>query len=160
MIWNDYKSIIQPIDLSKITSQNIQLSILREDLIHSEISGNKYRKLKYNFLEAEKLGFNKIITFGGAFSNHIAATAAAGKEYGFETIGIIRGEELANKIALQIAANSPEYIDIAKSYSTAKSASFINGILDAVVKELKDELLKLQEQYNDPVRFSPERDKE
>lgn len=98
MIWNDHKSIIQSIDISKITSQNIQLSILREDLIHPEISGNKYRKLKYNFLEAEKLGFKKIITFGGAFSNHISATAAAGKEYGFETIGIIRGEELADKI--------------------------------------------------------------
>lgn len=49
MIWNDHKSIIQSIDISKITSQNIQLSILREDLIHPEISGNKYRKLKYNF---------------------------------------------------------------------------------------------------------------
>ena len=98
MIWNNHKSIIQSIDISKITSQNIQLSILREDLIHPEISGNKYRKLKYNFLEAEKLGFKKIITFGGAFSNHISATAAAGKEYGFETIGIIRGEELADKI--------------------------------------------------------------
>ena len=55
MIWNDYKAQIQNIDIKHLTSQNIQLSILREDLIHPEISGNKYRKLKYNFIEAEKL---------------------------------------------------------------------------------------------------------
>jgi len=47
MIWNDYKAQIQNIDIKHLTSQNIQLSILREDLIHPEISGNKYRKLKY-----------------------------------------------------------------------------------------------------------------
>ena len=134
MIWNDYKSIIQPIDLSKITSQNIQLSILREDLIHSEISGNKYRKLKYNFLEAEKLGFNKIITFGGAFSNHIAATAAAGKEYGFETIGIIRGEELANKIeenaTLRFAKNCGMqlYFISREEYRKKEENSFIESL--------------------------------
>lgn len=98
MIWNDYKAEIQEIDISTITSQNIKLSILREDLNHSEISGNKFRKLKYNLIEADKLGYQKILTFGGAFSNHIAATAAAGKLHGFETIGIVRGEELAAKI--------------------------------------------------------------
>ncbi|WP_413532972.1 1-aminocyclopropane-1-carboxylate deaminase/D-cysteine desulfhydrase [Empedobacter brevis] len=98
MIWNDYKANIQSIDTSHLTSQNIQLSILREDLNHPEISGNKYRKLKYNFIEAENLGFKKVLTFGGAFSNHIAATAAAGKLHQFETIGIIRGEELNNKV--------------------------------------------------------------
>ncbi len=71
------------------------ISIAREDLIHPEISGNKLRKLKYNLLEAERLGKKQILTFGGAYSNHIAATAAAGREFGFETIGIIRGEELS-----------------------------------------------------------------
>lgn len=97
MIWNDFKAQIQPIDITHLTSQNIQLSILREDLIHPEISGNKYRKLKYNFIEAEKHGFKKLLTFGGAFSNHIAATAAAGQLHNFETIGIIRGDELKDK---------------------------------------------------------------
>lgn len=98
MIWKDYKAEIQEIKLPKIADLNVKLSILREDLSHPEISGNKYRKLKYNLIEAEKLGFKKLITFGGAFSNHIAATAAAGKLYNFETIGIIRGEELESKI--------------------------------------------------------------
>ena len=77
---------------------NIKLTVKREDLLHPYISGNKFRKLKYNILEAQKKGSSALLTFGGAYSNHIAATAAAGKEYGFATIGVIRGEELVDKI--------------------------------------------------------------
>ncbi len=76
----------------------ISLFIKREDLIHPHISGNKFRKLKYNLAQAKKENKDTLLTFGGAFSNHILAVAAAGKEYGFETIGIIRGEELKDKI--------------------------------------------------------------
>jgi 1-aminocyclopropane-1-carboxylate deaminase len=76
----------------------IELFIKREDLLHPIISGNKFRKLKYNLAEAKRLGYKKLLTFGGAFSNHIVAVAGAGKEFGFETIGIIRGEELEEKI--------------------------------------------------------------
>ncbi|MEG0852159.1 MAG: pyridoxal-phosphate dependent enzyme, partial [Flavobacterium sp.] len=75
----------------------IEVYVKREDVLHSEISGNKFRKLKYNLTEAKTLGFTKLLTFGGAYSNHIAAVAAAGKEFGFETIGVIRGEELQEK---------------------------------------------------------------
>ena len=78
--------------------RNLTLSIKREDLIHPTVSGNKFRKLKYNLKEAKRQNKQILLTFGGAFSNHIAATAAAGKEFGFETIGVIRGEELAQKI--------------------------------------------------------------
>ena len=77
---------------------NISLTVKREDLLHPHISGNKFRKLKYNILQAKKEGKRSLLTFGGAYSNHIAATAAAGKEYGFATVGIIRGEELVNKV--------------------------------------------------------------
>lgn len=77
---------------------NITLTVKREDLLHPHISGNKFRKLKYNILQAKAEGKTALLTFGGAYSNHIAAAAAAGKEYGFDTIGIIRGEELVNKI--------------------------------------------------------------
>lgn len=70
------------------------LAMLREDLIHSEIPGNKWRKLKYNFLEMQRQGISRLVTFGGAFSNHIAATAACARAHGFESIGIIRGDEL------------------------------------------------------------------
>ena len=76
----------------------IELFIKREDLLHPIISGNKFRKLKYNLAEAKRLGYKKLLTFGGAFSNHIVAVAGAGKEFSFETIGIIRGEELEEKI--------------------------------------------------------------
>lgn len=77
---------------------SISVAIKREDLIHPFVSGNKFRKLKYNLLEAKKEKHETVLTFGGAFSNHIAAVAYAGKENGFKTIGIIRGEELQDKI--------------------------------------------------------------
>jgi len=68
------------------------ISILRLDMIHREVSGNKWFKLKYNLREAKLQGNDTVITFGGAFSNHIAATAYACKETGLKCIGIIRGE--------------------------------------------------------------------
>jgi len=83
---------LQDINDAVTKNHGIRLYILRADLNHSTISGNKLFKLKYNLLEAEKKGIKTLLTFGGAFSNHISATAAAGKEYGFKTIGIIRGE--------------------------------------------------------------------
>ncbi len=72
----------------------IRLYLKRDDLIHPLISGNKWRKLKYNLAEARQLGHRTLLTFGGAFSNHLAATAAAGQLAGFRTIGIVRGDEL------------------------------------------------------------------
>lgn len=78
-------------------SDKVCLCIKREDLIHPEISGNKYWKLLYNIQNylAEEVRHPFIITFGGAFSNHIAAVAALGRIFGIPTLGIIRGEELA-----------------------------------------------------------------
>ena len=81
-----------------LKNTSVKLFIRREDLIHPFVSGNKFRKLKYNLLEAKNQKKTTLLTFGGAFSNHIAATASAGKQNGFNTIGIIRGEELASKI--------------------------------------------------------------
>lgn len=78
--------------------RNIEVYIKREDLIHPFVSGNKFRKLKYNLVQAKKQNVSTLLTFGGAFSNHIAAVAAAGKLQGFKTIGIIRGDELADKV--------------------------------------------------------------
>lgn len=77
----------------------ITLEIKREDLLHPFVSGNKFRKLKYNVLQAKAENQTVLLTFGGAFSNHIAAVAYAGKEQGFETIGVIRGDELRDKIS-------------------------------------------------------------
>ena len=75
----------------------LTVTVKRLDQIHPQISGNKFFKLKYNFLEAQKQGLNKVLTFGGAYSNHIAATAYAAHLFGFKSVGIIRGEELAAK---------------------------------------------------------------
>ena len=77
--------------------QPVQLTIKRLDLIHPQISGNKFFKLKYNLLAAQQQGFSQVLTFGGAFSNHIAATAFAAQHFGFQSIGMIRGEELASQ---------------------------------------------------------------
>jgi 1-aminocyclopropane-1-carboxylate deaminase/D-cysteine desulfhydrase-like pyridoxal-dependent ACC family enzyme len=71
----------------------IRLFIKRDDLIHHAVSGNKLRKLKYNLLEALEQGQATLLTFGGAYSNHLYALAAAGNALGFETIGIVRGED-------------------------------------------------------------------
>lgn len=82
------QEILHPVALE----HDIDLKVLRLDATHPEISGNKWFKLKYNLHEAKQLGFHKLLTFGGAFSNHIYAVATAGKLFGFETIGVIRGE--------------------------------------------------------------------
>jgi len=92
-------SEIQEIDLKNDQLGSYSLSVLREDKIHSFVSGNKFRKLKYNSEEAQNGGYNRILTFGGAYSNHIAAVAAMGKEMKMATIGVIRGEELQPKIS-------------------------------------------------------------
>lgn len=86
----------QPINIQ--FPNDVSLTIKREDLIHPFVSGNKFRKLKYNLLQAKSENKTTLLTFGGAFSNHIAAVAYAGKEQGFRAIGIIRGDELSDKI--------------------------------------------------------------
>jgi 1-aminocyclopropane-1-carboxylate deaminase len=77
----------------RITAAGLRLFLKREDLISPDIPGNKWRKLKYNLEAARKHGDRALLTFGGAYSNHIRATAAAGYYFGFETVGVIRGEE-------------------------------------------------------------------
>lgn len=98
-------SRVQQIHFSEIKDKSVSLFIKREDELHPFISGNKYRKLKYNLEEASKQKHHTLVTFGGAYSNHIAATAAAGFEHGFKTIGVIRGDELANNVNEIIKAN-------------------------------------------------------
>ena len=77
---------------------NSQVSIKPEYLIHPTVSGNKFRKLKYNLEKVQLENYKGILTFGGAFSNHIAATASAGQELNIPTVGVIRGEELVTQI--------------------------------------------------------------
>ncbi|WP_299117541.1 1-aminocyclopropane-1-carboxylate deaminase/D-cysteine desulfhydrase [uncultured Winogradskyella sp.] len=114
--------------------KNIQLYIKREDLIHPFVSGNKFRKLKYNLIEAKRLHKDTLLTFGGAFSNHIAAVAYAGYNNGFKTIGVIRGEEIGSQIntnpTLRFAQeNGMKFHFISReNYRKKTSENFINGL--------------------------------
>lgn len=94
----NYTDHLHPSPLQRLQSPlleqaNIQLYVKRDDLIHPQFGGNKWRKLKYNLEYAREKQFDTLLTFGGAWSNHIYATAAAGKYFGFSTVGLIRGEE-------------------------------------------------------------------
>jgi len=87
--------ITEKVPVQKIADFNgVELFLLRLDLNHPHISGNKTYKLRYNIAEAKKRDQHTLLTFGGGYSNHIAATAAAGREQSLRTIGIIRGEEI------------------------------------------------------------------
>ena len=86
-------SPLQQLQSPFLEQANVLLYVKRDDLIHPQFGGNKWRKLKYNLINARENQFDTLLTFGGAWSNHIYATAAAGKHFGFKTIGIIRGEQ-------------------------------------------------------------------
>lgn len=110
----------------------VKLYMLRADLNHPQISGNKLFKLKYNLEEARRSGKDSILTFGGAFSNHIAATAAAGKEYGFRTIGIIRGdetEELNPTLRFAKEQGMQLYFVNREHYKQKENPGFLNTVL-------------------------------
>lgn len=92
-----FTSPLTPLYCDLFHQKNIKVWIKRDDLNHPTIQGNKWHKLKKNLEKAKALKKTTLLTFGGAYSNHIAATAVAAKDYGFNAIGIIRGEELANQ---------------------------------------------------------------
>lgn len=120
--------------LIPLQSTSITLYIKREDIIHPVISGNKFRKLKYNLLKAKSEAQSCVLTFGGAFSNHIAAVAAAAKENGMQSIGIIRGEELQYKIfenpTLQFAADCGMHLEFVnrQEYRKKDSLEFVTAL--------------------------------
>jgi 1-aminocyclopropane-1-carboxylate deaminase len=86
-------SPLEQLEDERLARRGIQLLLKRDDLIHPDLPGNKWRKLKHNLGAARDEGHDTLLTFGGAYSNHIRATAAAGRLFGFATIGVIRGEE-------------------------------------------------------------------
>jgi 1-aminocyclopropane-1-carboxylate deaminase len=148
---------------------NIQLVLKREDQIHPIISGNKFRKLKYNLEEAKLKGFKTLLTLGGAFSNHIAAVAEVGKQFGFKTIGVISGEELVDKIeenpTLKLAQQAGMNFKFVtrEAYRNKSSKQFIEGLKqefgdfylipeggtnDLAIKGCKEILSELDKDFN------------
>ncbi|PWH84505.1 1-aminocyclopropane-1-carboxylate deaminase [Algibacter marinivivus] len=134
MIFKLEDSVNQHIQL---LNQPVELFIKREDKIHPFVSGNKYRKLKYNLLDAKKKGFETLLTFGGAYSNHIAAVASAGSLLGFKTVGVIRGDELKEKIA------SNSTLSFAKEkgmqFKFVSREAYRNKVSETFLNSLKDE---------------------
>lgn len=102
-----HKAIIQPLPLPALASEGIAADLLRLDLIHPVISGNKWFKLKYYLEAALEANSRGLLTFGGAWSNHLVATAAAAVASGLASIGVVRGERAQQLTpALQDAENS------------------------------------------------------
>lgn len=132
MIWDIPHTPIQELSSRLLTEKEIRILIKRDDLTHPEIMGNKWRKLKYNLLEARARSVNTIVTFGGAYSNHIAATAAACHAEGFRSIGIIRGEELhpnANPTLRKASEHGMELRFVDRStFRTLKEKPQIDGL--------------------------------
>jgi len=96
LIHLDIHSPVQQINHPVFTERGLNVFIKRDDLIHPLISGNKWRKLKYVLNKAQHEGKKHLVTFGGAYSNHLLATAAAAALFGFKCTGFVRGEELNN----------------------------------------------------------------
>lgn len=93
-----FNSPVQKIEDALFTNKKIELYLKRDDLVHPLISGNKWRKLKYLLADARLQHKTHLVTFGGAFSNHLLATASAGATFGFKTTGFVRGEEVQNDV--------------------------------------------------------------
>lgn len=83
---------VNQIDCELLAEKGVSLRVLRLDKIHPHVHGNKWFKLKLNLRAAQAQGHSRVISFGGAYSNHLYALAAAGSYFGLETIGIVRGE--------------------------------------------------------------------
>lgn len=134
----------QQIVLPELQDNNYQLFIKREDQIHPLVSGNKFRKLKYNLQEARHLQKKTLLTFGGAYSNHILATAVAGNLKNLQTIGIIRGDELGIDVSKTLATNTT----LRKAFDHGMKLEFISR--EAYRNKTTTNFIKnLQEIYED-----------
>lgn len=92
-------SRIQSLSVEWYKGRVAQIDMLRLDEIHPVISGNKWYKLKHSLAKVEAERYHGVLTFGGAFSNHLIATAAAAHHYGLQSIAVVRGEELADNLS-------------------------------------------------------------
>lgn len=130
---SDYPLSIDEVDLSPWTLQPIRLEVLRLDKIHPIISGNKWFKLKGWLQQAMTSPGRQIITFGGAWSNHIIAAAYAAKDAGLRSIGIIRGEQPTRlSHTLQAAAGYGMQLEFVnrETYQQKEDPAFLRQLSD------------------------------
>lgn len=130
LLEHDFNHYLHSLESDYFKDHNLKVYILRLDEIHPEISGNKWFKLKYNLLEAIQKRHQTVLTFGGAYSNHIAATAAAGKLFGLKTIGVIRGDEKVQNHTLEKAqTDGMQLIYVSRTdYKNKNEFSFIEKL--------------------------------
>lgn len=123
---------IDEVFFEQLIKKNIRLSIQRDDLLHSEVSGNKWRKLKYVVEGYNKDMYSGILTFGGPFSNHLAATASACNIYGIPFVAVVRGEANDNNVTLDFikrCGGEIRFVDRAK-FRELREENWPNPFLD------------------------------
>ena len=113
-----------------LDEKGIYLYLKRDDLIHPVISGNKWRKLKYLLKKAREEKRSHLVTFGGAYSNHLIATAAAAAQFGFKATGIVRGEEVMNDHIFLCRLYGMELIFVDRESYRDKAALFAQYFSD------------------------------
>lgn len=124
---------VQNLQLQIFWEKGIQVDVLRLDQIHPIVSGNKWYKLKYYLKEAVDKNYRSILTFGGAYSNHIVATACAAKEAGLQSIGIIRGEkphQLSSTLSDAIAQGMHLEFISREDYKSKNDPVFLKGLTE------------------------------
>jgi 1-aminocyclopropane-1-carboxylate deaminase len=124
---------LQKLQSPLLESKQLQLSILRLDSMHPTIQGNKWFKLRLNLAHAVNRGYSKVISFGGAYSNHLYALAAAGSALGLETLGVVRGElvEPFNPVISFVKRNNMALVPVTRAeYRRKHEANFLAQLLE------------------------------
>lgn len=162
MLTFNFYSPEEEINSSLFQEKDIRVFIKRDDKIHPYISGNKWRKLKYSLEHARILQKNRLVTFGGAWSNHLLATAAAGAQFGFQTFAFVRGETVDNPVLSLCKIFGMElcFVDrkaykekaqlFEKHFGTDDQAYFIDegGYGPLAAKGISELLTELQREYS------------
>ena len=118
--------------LDKLSKKPFTFYVKRDDLIDPLVSGNKWRKLKYNVEQSRHKSCDGILTFGGAYSNHLVATAKACHRAGLRSVGFVRGEELtpdSNPTLIDCASFGMELVFVSRDeYRQKEDWDYINGV--------------------------------
>jgi 1-aminocyclopropane-1-carboxylate deaminase len=129
-------SEIQRFSFSADRESKPETSVLREDMIHPFIQGNKWRKLKYNLADFRSSGKKIILTFGGAYSNHLIATADACRLSGIPSIAVIRGEETDNPNKRFLESAGMKIVHVNRTdYRQKTESRYLKGLMNELTEK-------------------------
>lgn len=130
MNWKDKQPDLQPVDLKRWTGKSVQAFFLRLDSLHPIAGGNKWYKLKEFLAEANRLGADNLVTYGGAYSNHLLATAVVAKEMGLKATGVVRGRvEKSNRVMEMCKQAGMQLVSVSrKEYKQLKNLSGLQEV--------------------------------